>query len=277
MYGYRSLVKDLALMQGVFSIGKSVLDREIWCIKLGSGYPCVIVQGGIHGREWITSPLLIRLAKRLKPTCTFYIIPMVNPDGVEIATGGYSTCGIFREAVERLSGDHLTYKANARGVDLNVNFNYLWGLGKNNVYHPSSENYVSEYFESEPETVALTEFTRKVKPVVSLSYHSKGEVIYWSHDSVYERRAYPFAREYALSTGYSLMRSDDSTGGYRDWFIDQRFGLGLTFEVGSDDLTHPIGMEYLDGIVKRNEEVLSIADRQARIIFGRRIYEGRTL
>ena len=78
----------------IFSIGKSTLKNEIYCIKFGTGKKEVLYTAGIHANEWITSLLLIKFirnlcnafvsnskiyehsAKYLYENCSLYIIPM---------------------------------------------------------------------------------------------------------------------------------------------------------------------------------------------------------
>ena len=80
----------------IFSIGKSILNNEIYCIKFGIGKKEVLYTAGIHAPEWITSLLLIKFAqnlcnafvsnsqiygydaKYLYENCSLYIIPMIN-------------------------------------------------------------------------------------------------------------------------------------------------------------------------------------------------------
>ena len=45
----------------IFSIGKSILNNEIYCIKFGIGKKEVLYTAGIHATEWITSLLLMLL------------------------------------------------------------------------------------------------------------------------------------------------------------------------------------------------------------------------
>ena len=47
----------------IFSIGKSILNNEIYCIKFGIGKKEVLYTAGIHATEWITSLLLIKFAQ----------------------------------------------------------------------------------------------------------------------------------------------------------------------------------------------------------------------
>ena len=78
--------------------------------------------------------------------------------------------------------DFSLWKANARGVDLKVNFDAKWGPGKQNVRYPASANYIGSMPFSEPETRALAEFTKEVKPDATISYHTKGGEIYYGFE-----------------------------------------------------------------------------------------------
>ncbi|HEX3026906.1 MAG TPA: M14 family zinc carboxypeptidase, partial [Clostridia bacterium] len=97
----QKLKKEYDFLQS-FSIGKSVLGRSIITYLLGKGRPCILYVGGHHALEYITSMLLVRLTEDLcrcyrsgenlggfdihsiLSACSVYIIPMLNPDGVEI-------------------------------------------------------------------------------------------------------------------------------------------------------------------------------------------------
>ena len=122
----------------------------------------------------------------------------------------------------------------AAGVDLNVNFNARWGEGAQNVRTAGSENYIGAKPFSEPETVALAEFTRKIKPVLTLSYHAKGREIYYEFGQSGERlRRDRAVAEYAVSlTGYRLIEGTrGSAGGYKDWCVQELKIPSLTIEL----------------------------------------------
>lgn len=228
-----------------FVIGKSFLGRDLYCIKVSfSLQPVIICQYAIHAREHITALLAIEHIKSYVKNGkigTVYFIPLLNPDGVYIA-----------------QHESPLYKANAREVDLNVNFDARWGKGEKNQFERSSENFVGEYPFSEPETQALRDFTIKINPSLTISYHAKGEEIYYEffQDEVRKMRDYNLAKIVADSTNYKIKSTPNSCGGYKDWCIEQLKIPALTIEVGSDNLSHPIGKKHLAKIFNRTKMVL---------------------
>lgn len=206
--------------------------------------PIIIATYSIHAREYITTYLSLKQIEdfsKFGKRGTVYFAPAINIDGIEIA----------------LSKDPL-YKANARGVDLNVNFNANWGKGEQNVFIKGAKDYVGECPFSESETRALRNFTLNVSPNMTLSYHSKGEEIYWyfSQNDSEKLRDYKIAKKLANVTGYSLKLTPNSAGGYKDWCIDKLRIPSFTIEVGDDSLSHPIGKEHLNEIYQKNKDVI---------------------
>ncbi|MBE5736826.1 MAG: hypothetical protein E7348_00295 [Clostridiales bacterium] len=226
-------------------IGRSVNNRPIYYLAVKKAEkPKLIVQFSIHAREYITSYLAIKLIedyKNSKSKASVYFLPMLNPDGVKIA----------------LEQNPL-YKANANGVDLNVNFDANFGSGEQNVFCKASQNYVGEYAFCEPETRAIRDFTLSIKPHATISYHSKGQEIYYEffQDEKRKKRDYLFAKSVSDATGYAIKSTPNSAGGYKDWCIQKLKIPALTIEVGSDSLSHPITKEHLDQIYKENKGVI---------------------
>lgn len=208
--------------------------------------PVILAQYAIHAREYITTYLAMMQVEEFAAfgkRGTVYFVPAVNIDGIAEVLGGYKT-----------------YKANANMVDLNVNFDARWGEGAKNVREKASENYIGKYPFSESETAALRDFTLIVMPDLTLSYHSKGEEIYWEffQDDKERDRDFKIANAVSAVTGYPLKSAGKSAGGYKDWCVEKLKIPALTVEVGSDALSHPIGEEFAEEIFLKNRDVINV-------------------
>lgn len=90
------------------------------------------------------------------------------------------------------------------------------GAGKRNVFFRAGANYVGKTPNSEKETKNLIRFTKAVKPLATISYHCKGEIIYWrffqkDKDTIW--RHYRLARSISEQTGYALVSNDGASTG----------------------------------------------------------------
>ena len=206
--------------------------------------PVILAQYAIHAREYVTTYVSMMQAEDFAirgKKGTVYFVPAVNIDGIAEVLSGYKT-----------------YKANARMVDLNVNFDAKWGQGAKNVREKAAENYIGERPFSESETRSLRDFTLDIQPDVTLSYHSKGEEIYWEFFQKNRERERDFKIASAVSavTGYPLKSAGKSAGGYKDWCVEKLRLPAITIEVGDDRLSHPIGEEFARGIFLKNRDVI---------------------
>ena len=164
------------------------------------------------------------------------------------------------------SNDFTKFKANINLVDLNTNFDASWGNGSQNVFCPAPENFVGFYPNSEREVQSLINFTKQVKPLLTISYHSKGNVIYYGFENQSEEniaRDLKIGESLSEYTKYPLVFTENSTGGYKDWCIEKLKIPAYTIEVGDDSLAHPIGIENLPEIYARNKDVPIIALNKA--------------
>ena len=229
-------------------IGYSYLKEPIYFFEVRkTDFPVAIFQYSIHAREYITAYLAIEQINEFILSGVLgrvFFIPLVNPDGVKIALE-----------------EKPLYKANARGVDLNVNFDARWGTGESNTRIKGDQNYIGEFAFSEPESIALRDFTLKVEPDFTVSYHSKGEEIYYSffQDGERAKRDLDFAKAIASVTGYEVKLTPNSAGGYKDWCIEKLLIPSLTIEVGADTLSHPIQKNKLGDIFSKNKKVVQVA------------------
>ncbi len=244
-------------------IGKSRFGRNIYAVKIGEGSPVGLAQYAIHGREYITSHLALKHFKRGVFKGSFWLVPLANPDGALLSECGLASARrkCDRERLLSLNGGNENFslwKANGRGVDLNVNFDARWGTGAKNVLKAGAENYIGSKPFSEPETRALKRFTEKIKPHYTVSYHTKGEEIYWYFYQ--SMRTCPrdkrLAAALSQSTGYPLAYAKGSAGGYKDWCIQALKIPSFTIEAGDDTLCHPLGNEAIEDIINKNGNAL---------------------
>ncbi|MBR2909946.1 MAG: hypothetical protein IKC11_06380 [Clostridia bacterium] len=258
----------------IFIIGESVFKRPIYAVKFNfSSKNTVIIQGAIHAREHITTSLICMLIKdterdfnKLKtmgvPNIIF--VPMVNPDGVELCYSGLKSAP--KESwkfLKNINGgtDFSLYKANARGVDLNTNFDAKWGTGVENKTKPSNNGFIGNSPMSEPEVKALSLLTSQEKPIFTISYHSKGQEIYYQFFNKAEniKRDGRIAKIIAKSLRYKVVNTEKvSAGGYKDWCVERYSIPSVTIEVGKDSLRHPVQESEISQIYKRNKNIIRL-------------------
>ena len=257
------------------AIGESEDGRDIHLIKLGKGEHKSLMLGGVHAREIAATPLIVNMIneyakgyynevevdgfniKELLDEVTLYIVPMVNPDGMELAVNGLEAIrdDSLREMLGKITNDFSYWKANARGVDLNRNFsNEHWGVvlpGKirssliNN--GPSSEFYGGERAASERETQAIEELVNNNDFRVMFDIHSRGRISYWNKttkDKKFNDRSYEIAKEIQRVSGYVPVSKEQSfhgigtDGNTTDFTVEQGIH-SLTIETMLFDIPHP--------------------------------------
>ena len=272
MDDYKKLINEIENLKKTtkyFYIGKTSLNKNITCFILGnnSSNKKIVVQAGIHAREYITSFLIIKIIKYLKNfdfDGQIFFVPLLNPDGVDICVNGEKN--IKNKKKKKFVSMMLKYfdkhrfKANVNGVDLNTNFDVCWGGGKlNNRVTPGAENFIGFKPNSENETKAIISLTKKINPFLTLSYHSKGEVIYWGFKNQ-NRKTKIEQKKYLTTlikqTKYKKIFTKNSCGGYKDYCIMKLGIVGFTIEVGNDKLSHPIKLNNLQSIFDKNKNVI---------------------
>ena len=248
-------------------IGNSLFQRNIYAFKVGDGLPVGICQYAMHGREYITAELALIHLKKGVFKGSLWIIPLVNPDGALLSQIGITSAPeIDRKSLLSINGgdDFSLWKANGRGVDINVNFDAKWGKGVKNIAYPASENHIGAYPFSEKETISLRRFTEEILPNYTVSYHTKGEEIYWyfsqsTRTCLRDRR---LGETLARATGYPLRQIQGSVGGYKDWCIQTLKIPAFTVEAGKDTFSHPLGERALKDIVKKNKNALYLLSKE---------------
>ncbi len=264
-------------------IGKSVMGKSLYCIRLGVGPNEVTYNASHHANEWITTPLLMKFIENFSKaysTGTFikgydipniwnlssiYIIPMVNPDGVDLVNYWPSYTNPAYIQAARLNNTGLplprVWKANIRGTDLNLNYPAEWEKEheleiEQGITGPAPRDYGGPFPLSEPESTAMVNFTRQHKFRLVIAYHTQGEVIYYKYENLEPPESLRIAQRFSKASGYSISENpgEASYAGYKDWFIQDFRKPGYTIEVGLG--VNPIPISQFPTIYNQNEEVL---------------------
>ena len=265
----------------------TAFGRPIRTLVIGNGPRKVIYSAAHHANEWITTPVLLKFAeelaeaiqnggqiyntdaKALAESATIYMVPMVDPDGVDLVTGAVEPGDLQYETARTLADRYPSipfpdgWKANLLGVDLNLNYPAGWLQAREIKFtqgytRPGPRDYVGRAPLDQRETRALAGYTRFINPDLVLAYHSQGEVIYWQFG-----QEVPGARElgerFAQVSGYELSDTpyESSFAGYKDWFIQEFRRPGYTIEVGTGD--NPLPLSQFDKIYRDNLGILITA------------------
>lgn len=248
-------------------LGTSTLGLPIYLAHIGNkDKDQIIVEASIHAREYVTALVAFEQVKHLaKMSLEFgiYFVLCANPDGVGLVLEGKNFALLNEKRKSCLveinkGNDFSHWKANINGVDCNVNFDALWGKGKSNVKKCGSANYIGTHPNSEIEVKNLIDLTKQIGPVLTLSYHTKGNVVYYGFEVLAKeqiKRDLLLAKAIAKTNGFKTVKTVKSTGGYSD-YVSFCFGVpALTIEFGEDKLNHPISEKFLEVLTKNNLEL----------------------
>lgn len=262
-------IKKLSDKVKIINLGSSVLGRTLFgCYFNFNSKDNIIIHGAIHAREHITCDLICYLMQVAdKKYKKFYnkipnilFIPMVNPDGVQLCFYGVKSVNNLQYKISLLkinkSVDFKLFKANAHGVDLNNNFNANFNGDPRYKLSPSAHGYCGKTFESEPESIMLARTARIINPCFTISYHAKGEEIYYNFHLNKQKLLihYKVAKFFGSSLKYKIISETGlSCGGFKDYCVDTLKIPSLTIEIGQDKLTHPLPKSALAQIIKRHK------------------------
>jgi len=267
---------------------RTVYQRPIRTLVIGSGPRKVIYSASHHANEWITSLVLLKYAeeladaiqndgeifgvpaRKIAETATIYMVPMVNPDGVDLVTGAIGPGNIQYDLALRLSQNYPNipfpngWKANLLGVDLNLNYPAGWLQAREIKFsqgftQPGPRDYVGRAPLNQLETQALAGYTDYIDPALVLAYHSQGKEIYWQFMDYEVPGTLELGQRMAEVSGYTLAQTpyNSSFAGYKDWFIQNFRRPGYTIEVGSG--TNPLPLDQFDEIYQDNIGILTVA------------------
>lgn len=293
-YTYDMLVSDISILESVYANDLSIQKlcttydgRTVYDIVVGdlNNENHIMVSAAMHAREYITTQVVMNelcdllsainsdevyndvLVSRLVNNVTIHFIPMVNPDGVSISQFGLDGL-LTQQAVDTVNGicvsnnyyNYEQWKANAEGIDINRNFDAGWEEYNDTKDKPAPDKYKGEYPGSAAEALALIELTEEYNFKRTISYHTKGSLIYWYYKQSGEvlEDSKKFSQSISNVTGYVL--DGDYTAvdaaGYKDWAVYKKGIPSITIEVGGEAPDNPVPISYLDSILKRNENVV---------------------
>lgn len=266
----------------LLTIGNTILGKSIPAISVGNpnSSKTYLYVGGHHGSEWITVTLLLKfieeLSDKLKGNKIFdidreyytasrriLIIPGLNLDGIDLSINGIEQDNVMYDRLVRTNGgeDFTKWKANARGVDLNHNYNAGFAEYKNIEKENGKEygapsGYSGTEPESEPETAALCKLIRITEPSSLITLHAQGEEIYCSSCGKTDKDHEKTARIMARMTGYKFSHPQGTAlyGGLTDWFIKEYGRPAFTIECGKG--TNPLPFENAYFIYLQLRELL---------------------
>ena len=250
-------------------LARTAFGRPITAASMGRGSRRVLYSAAHHANEWLTATVLLKFledyaqaletdgtiggvsARELYETATIFLVPMVNPDGVDLVTGAVTEAE--RAQAEGLAEFYPNipfpdgWKANLNGVDLNLQYPAGWLTAREIKFaqgytRPGPRDFVGRFPLSQPEVQALADYTQRIDPEIVIAWHSQGEVIYWQYGGIEVRGAREIAERFADLSGYRLEDTpyNSSFAGYKDWFIQTYRRPGFTIEVGAGENPLPL-------------------------------------
>ena len=264
---------------------RTAFQRPVRTLVIGNGPRKVLYTAAHHANEWITSLVLLKFAeelaiaiqndgtvfdvpgKEIQEKATIYMVPMVDPDGVDLVTGAIPEGDIQFDLAQRLAQNYPSipfpdgWKANLLGVDLNLNYPAGWLQAREIKFSqgfttPGPRDYVGRAPLNQFETQALAGYTEFLDPAMVLAYHSQGKEIYWTFQDYQVPGARELGEQFAAVSGYTLTQPqyNSSFAGYKDWFIQKFRRPGYTIEVGQG--VNPLPLSQFDEIYRDNIGIL---------------------
>lgn len=294
-YTYQEMLMDLNTLKANYPsmqmdvLATTIDGRQLYHVVVGnpSAKHKILVHGGIHAREYISSQVVMReivallemqksgllyhgqsMATLLQNTC-IHFVPMVNPDGITLVQGGIDALNtqaaktmVMSMAAQDQVTDLNTYihkwKNNINGVNLNRNFDAYWQEAAAKIDHPSNTLYKGTAPESEIESKALADLCRKIMPDYTISYHTQGRIIYWyfGETGSYKAKGQYLANVIHQNTGYTISNtwSQTDAAGFKDWAVMKLDIPSVTIEVGRG--TSPVEETQITQIWEENEGIL---------------------
>ncbi len=269
-------------------LGRTAFQRPIRSLVLGNGPRTVLFSASHHANEWITSLVLLKYAEelakataeggnvfdrpaaRILEAVTIHMVPMVDPDGVDLVVGAIEEGDVSYDLARRIGEDFPAvpfpsgWKANLLGTDLNLNYPAGWLMAREIKFsqgytRPAPRDYVGRAPLNQLETQILATYTRQLSPDLVLAYHAQGKEIYWQFRNIEVPGAEELGQQLAQVSGYTLAQPEyaSSFAGYKDWFIQEFRRPGYTIEVGQGE--NPLPLSQFEEIYQANEPLMTVA------------------
>lgn len=269
----------------------SAFQRSIRTLVIGNGPRKVLYTAAHHANEWITALVLLKFgedlaaaiaadgqiggynARDVARNATIYMVPMVDPDGVDLVVGAIQPGSVQYETARTLADRYPAipfpdgWKANLLGVDLNLQYPAGWLQAREIKFsqgytRPGPRDFVGRAPLNQLESRALAGYTEFIDPALVLAYHTQGGVIYWQYGGIEVPGARELGEEFARVSGYELADVPYESGfaGYKDWFIQYFRRPGYTIEVGQGE--NPLPISQFDEIYRDNLPILLTAAMQ---------------
>ena len=266
-------------------LARTAFGRPIYAVKLGQGERRVLYSAAHHANEWLTATVLLKFiedyaealqndaqlggvnARELYQNAAIHLVPLVDPDGVDLVTGAIGPGTEQYERAREFAGFYPNipfpdgWKANLNGVDLNLQYPAGWLQAREIKFsqgftRPGPRDYVGRFPLSQIESQALYDYTERIDPAAVIAWHSQGEVIYWQYGGIEVPGARELAERFAQVSGYALEDTpyNSSFAGYKDWFIQAFRRPGFTIEVGSG--TNPLPLSQFGDIYTASLPIL---------------------
>lgn len=290
----QSIHPDIAMME---SIGVSCQERRvIWAFKISDNVqqeedePAVLYNGVHHACEVMGLEICMGLINDLlnqygtDPQVTFWVdnteiwfIPLLNPDGHSAVIDSVSL--FWRKNGRDLNGNGTLYEYQCNnwwtcyteGVNNNRNYDYNWSYGGGQ--DPWHYDYRGTFPFSESENIAIRSLSLEQKFVISISYHSYGEIVYypWYWDGSYTPDDVTLAnlaqqmavriKKHSGGGTYTYDRNGAKSGMSANWF----YGTQGTFDFMIETLEYPLFIppgSQIDSVYRANKPgALYILDR----------------
>lgn len=281
VYSYETMRSDTAELQTLYpglitagSIGKSVEGRDLTLIEFGNGSRKIFLCGATHAREYISTSYLMYMIEqyaaayvngvafeghditKILDSVTFCIVPMVDPDGVNLVQNGLwsvkDPVAVSKIAINKADKHgYASWKANINGVDLNRNYPDNWYI-KTNVGAPASSDFKGYSPLSEPETKAIANFLNNTMCWSYVTYHTQGGALYgWDDENAafYPQLSSMVSRIIA-STGFKkyIGTSGTNYGNFANYVRGVFLKPSLTVELAKYVGSYPYPNEDFDSV-----------------------------